>query len=36
MFYKMANLSNELSRLSHDELQHVINGYFLGAYRTMK
>ena len=27
---------DELSELSHDELQHVINGYFLWAYNTMK
>ena len=32
----MANLSEELSELSHDELQHVIDGYFLWAYNTMK
>ena len=32
----MANFSDELSRLSHDELQFVIDGSFLGAYRTMK
>ena len=32
----MANLSYELSRLSDDELQFVIDGYFLWAYRTMK
>ena len=32
----MANLSDELGRLSHDELQFVIDGYFLWAYRTMK
>ena len=32
----MANLSDELSRLSHDELQFVIDGYSLWAYRTMK
>ena len=32
----MANLSDELSRLSHDELQFVIDGYFLWAYKTLK
>ena len=32
----MANLSDELSRLSHDELQFVVGGYFLWAYKTMK
>ena len=32
----MANLSDELSELSHDELQYVIDGYFLWAYNTMK
>ena len=32
----MANLPDELSRLSNDELQFVIDGYFLWAYRTMK
>ena len=32
----MANLSEELSELSHDELQYVIDGYFLWAYNTMK
>ena len=32
----MVNLSNELSELSHDELQYVIDGYFLWAYKTMK
>ena len=31
----MANLSEELSELSHDELQYVFNGYFLWAYKTM-
>ena len=36
MLYKMVNLSNELSELSHDELQYVINGYLLWAYKTMK
>ena len=34
--YKMANLSDELSELSHNELQFVIDGYLLWAYRTMK
>ena len=34
--YKMVNLSNELSELSHDELQYVIDGYFLWTYKTMK
>ena len=32
----MANLSDELSELSHDELQRVIDSYFLWAYKTMK
>ena len=32
----MVNLSNELSELSHDDLQYVIDGYFLWAYNTMK
>ena len=32
----MANLSEELSELSDDELQFVIDSYFLWAYRTMK
>ena len=32
----MVDLSDELSELSHDELQFVINGYFLWAYKTMK
>ena len=32
----MANLSDELSELSHDELQYVIDSYFLWAYTTMK
>ena len=32
----MANLSNELSELSHDELQFAIDSYFLWAYKTMK
>ena len=32
----MVNLSNELSELSHDELQYVIDGYFLWTYKTMK
>ena len=32
----MANLSDELSGLTHDELQYVIDGYFLWAYKTMK
>ena len=36
MLYKMINLSNELSEPSHDELQYVIDGYFLWAYNTMK
>ena len=33
---KMANLSDELSELSHDELQFVIDGFFLWADKTMK
>ena len=32
----MVNLSDELSELSHDELQYVIDGCFLWAYNTMK
>ena len=35
MLYKMTNLSNELSELSHDELQFVIDGFFLWADKTM-
>ena len=34
--YKMANLSDELSELSHNELQFVIDGYFLCSYRKIK
>ena len=32
----MVNLPDELSELSHDELQFVIDGYFFWAYKTMK
>ena len=32
----MANLSEELSELSHDELQFVMDSYFLCAHKTMK
>ena len=32
----MVNLSDELSELSHDELQYVIDSYLLWAYNTMK
>ena len=32
----MFNLSEEFSELSHDELQYVIDCYFLWAYNTMK
>ena len=32
----MANLSDELCELSHDELQYVIDSYLLWAYNTMK
>ena len=32
----MVNLSEELSELSYDELDYVIDGYFLWAYNTMK
>ena len=32
----MANLSDELSELSHNELQFVIDSYFFWAYKTMK
>ena len=31
----MANLSNKLSELPHDELQFVIDGFFLWADKTM-
>ena len=31
----MVNLSDELSELSHDELQFVIDGFFLWADKTM-
>ena len=31
----MVNLSDELSELSHDELQYVIDSYFFWAYKTM-
>ena len=36
MLYKMVNLSDELSKLSHDELQYIIDSYLLWAYNTMK
>ena len=36
MLYKMVNFSDELSELSHDELQYVIESYFFWAYKTMK
>ena len=32
----MVNLSDELSELSHNELQYVIDSYFFWAYNTMK
>ena len=32
----MDNLENELSELSHDELQFVIDGFFLWVDKTMK
>ena len=32
----MVNLSDELSELSHDELQYVIDSYFFWACKTMK
>ena len=32
----MVNLSEELTELSHDELQYVIDSYFFWAYKTMK
>ena len=32
----MVNLSDELSELSHNELQYVIDSYFFWAYKTMK
>ena len=31
----MVNLSDELSELSHDELQYVTDSYFFWAYKTM-
>ena len=35
MLYKMVNLSNELSELSHDNLQYVIDSYFFWVDKTM-
>ena len=35
MLYKMTNLSDELSELSHDELQFVTNGSLLWVDKTM-
>ena len=32
----MVNLSDELSELSHDELQYVIDSYLLWVHNTMK
>ena len=32
----MVNLSDELSELSHDELQYVIDSYFFWTYKTVK
>ena len=32
----MANHSDELTELSHDELQYVTDSYFFWAYMTMK
>ena len=32
----MADLENELSELSHDELQFVIDGFFLWVDKIMK
>ena len=32
----MVNLSDELSELSHDDLQLVIDSYFFWALNTMK
>ena len=32
----MDNPSDELSELSHDELQYVIDSYFFWAYKTMR
>ena len=32
----MANFSEELSKLPHNELQYVIDSYLLWAYKTMK
>ena len=32
----MVNLSDELSKLSHVELDYIIDNYFLWAYNTMK
>ena len=36
MLYKMDNLSDELSELSHNELQFIIDGFFLWVDKTMK
>ena len=36
MLYKIDNLSDELSELSHNELQLVIDGFFLWVDKTMK
>ena len=36
MLYKMVNFFNDLSELSHDELQYVIDSYLPWAYKTMK
>ena len=32
----MTNISEQLSELSDDELQYIIDSYFLWAYKTMK
>ena len=32
----MVNLSDELSELSHNELQYIIDSYFFWAHKTMK
>ena len=34
--YKMVNAAKELSELSHDQLQYVIDSYLLWTYKTMK
>ena len=36
IFSTLYKMFDELSELSHDELQYVIDSYFLWAYKTMK